>query len=89
MEKQVLIRNLKVQHRNQKGEKSFNQCKYECTYLQLIKTLISHASVNLLPTENFNDYRLPDYKHPDSKKSYKSVSFVTVSAKTSLVCTKI
>ena len=76
--KEGLNQKFHIQHRNEKGERSFTQPKYECTYLQLIKTLISHASVNLLPDEGFNDYKLPDYRHPDSKKS---ISFIGTHSK--------
>ena len=61
-----------VQHKNKKGKNSFSKHTYECTYLQLIKTLISHASVNLQPDERFDKY----IKDHDSKKSYKSISFI-------------
>ena len=64
-----------VKHGNKKGKSSFRKHNYECTYLQLIKTLISHASVNLLPDERFDDYKLPDCRHSDSH-SKKSISFI-------------
>ena len=68
-----LNQKFEVKHGNKKGKNSLSKRTYEydCTYLQLIKTLISHASVNLLPDERFDDR-----KHPESKKSYKSISFI-------------
>ena len=66
-----LNQKFEVKHGNKKGKNSISKRTYECTYLQLIKMLISHASVNLLPDERFNDY-----KHPESIKSYKSISFI-------------
>ena len=71
-----LDQKFEVKHGNKKGKNSFRKHNYECTYLQLIKTLISHASVNLLPDERFDDYKLTDRKHPDNKVSYKSISFI-------------
>ena len=66
-----LDQKFEVIHGNKKGKNSFKKYFYDFTYLQLIKTLISHASVNLLPDERFDDI-----KDLDNKKPYKSISFI-------------
>ena len=42
-----------VQHGNQHGENSFSPHPYECTYIQLIKTLMTYASSVFLPDVQF------------------------------------
>ena len=48
-----LDNNVMVQHGNQQGENSFPPHSYECTYLQLIKTLMTYASSVLFPDVQF------------------------------------
>ena len=61
-----------VRHGDKKGKDSFTPYKHECTYLQLIKTLMSYASINLFPDKSF----LNEFKIPCNQTQSRSISFV-------------
>ena len=66
-----------VRHGDKDGEHSFTPYEHECTYLQLIKTLMSYASVNFFPDKSF----LNDFKIPSNQKQSRSISFVGTHSK--------
>ena len=66
-----------VQHGNKEGEHSFTQYEHECTYLQLIKTLMSYASVNFFPDKSF----LNEYKISCNQIHSRSISFIGTHSK--------
>ena len=66
-----------VQHGNKKGEHSFTPYEHECTYLQLIKTLMSYASVNFFPDNSF----LKGKKIFNDQTQCRSISFVGTHSK--------
>ena len=66
-----------VRHGDKKGEHSFTPYKHECTYLQLIKTLMSYASINLFPDKSF----LNKFKIPSNQTQSRSISFVGTHSK--------
>ena len=66
-----------VQHGNKKGEHSFTPYEHECTYLQLIKTLMSYASVNFFPDNSF----LNEIKIFNNQTHSRSISFVGTHSK--------
>ena len=66
-----------VQHGNKKGEHSFKPYKHESTYLQLIKTLMSYASVNFFPDNSF----LNEKKICNDQTHSRSISFVGTHSK--------
>ena len=66
-----------VRHGDKDGEHSFTPYEHECTYLQLIKTLMSYASVNFFPDKSF----LNDFKISYNQKQTRSISFVGTHSK--------
>ena len=66
-----------VQHGNKEGEHSFTPYEHECTYLQLIKTLMSYASVNFFPDKSF----LKEFKISCNQTHSRSISFVGTHSK--------
>ena len=75
--KKSLDNKVMVQHGNQQGENSFEPHPRECTYIQLIKTLMTYTSSVMLPDLNFlSKFREVHYENTNS------ISFVgTHSAK--------
>ena len=73
-----------VNHGNEKGKKSFKPYKHACTHLQLIKTLMSHASIQVLPDKEFlNDFKLACNQKKEAcnpktcdQKPSRSISFI-------------
>ena len=66
-----------VQHGNKKGEHSFTPYEHECTYLQLIKTLMSYASVKFFPDNSF----LNEVKISSDQTHSRSISFIGTHSK--------
>ena len=66
-----------VQHGNKEGEHSFTPYEHECTYLQLIKTLMSYASVNFFPDKSF----LNEFKVSCNQTHSRSISFIGTHSK--------
>ena len=73
-----------VNHGNEKGKNSFKPYKHACTHLQLIKTLMSYASIQTLPDKEFlNDFKLTCNQKKDAynpttcdQKPSRSISFI-------------
>ena len=66
-----------VQHGNKNGEHSFTPYEHECTYLQLIKTLMSYASVKFFPDNSF----LNEVKISSDQTHSRSISFIGTHSK--------
>ena len=66
-----------VRHGDNEGNDSFTPYEHECTYLQLIKTLMSYASVNFFPDDSF----LNDFKICCNKTQSRSISFIGTHSK--------
>ena len=66
-----------VRHGDIEGKDSFTPYEHECTYLQLIKTLMSHASVNFFPDKSFLDKIKISSDHTHSR----SISFIGTHSK--------
>ena len=66
-----------VKHGNEEGEHSFTPYEHECTYLQLIKTLMSYASVNFFPDTSF----LNEIKILNDQTQSRSISFIGTHSK--------
>ena len=66
-----------VQHGNKQGNHSFTPYEHECTYYQLIKTLMSYASVNLFSDKSF----FKDIKISCNQPSNTSISFIGTHSK--------
>ena len=61
-----------VQHGNKEGKPSFTPYEHECTYYQLIKTLMSYASVNYCSDKLF----LSEFKFTYGHTHGRSISFI-------------
>ena len=66
-----------VQHGNKEGKHSFTPYEHECTYLHLIKTLMSYASVNFFPDKSF----LNEFKISCNQTHSRSISFIGTHSK--------
>ena len=66
-----------IKHGNEEGEHSFTPYEHECTYLQLIKTLMSYASVNFFPDKSF----LNEIKIFNDQTQSRSISFIGTHSK--------
>ena len=66
-----------VRHGDNEGNNSFTPYEHECTYLQLIKTLMSYASVNFFPDKSF----LNEFKISCNQSQSRSISFIGTHSK--------
>ena len=70
--KKSLDNKVMVQHGNQQGEHSFQPHPCECTYIQLIKTLMTYASSVLLPDVKF----LQEFREVRCASSNSNISII-------------
>ena len=66
-----------VRHGGNEGNDSFTPYEHECTYLQLIKVLMSYASVNFFPDKSF----LNEFKISCNQTQSRSISFIGTHSK--------
>lgn len=79
--KKSLDNQFMVNHGNEKGKNSFKPYEHACTHLQLIKTLMSHASIQVLPDKKFlSDFKFQGTEacNPETadQKPNRSISFI-------------
>ena len=74
--KESLTKNVEIKHRNRNGQDSFEPLRHECTYHQLIKTLMSYASNVLLPSKNFSEASIDCMSDVHVKDKTSSISFI-------------
>ena len=71
-----------VMHGDEKGNNSFKPYEHACTHRQLIRTLMSYASINLLPNKEFrNEFKPCNHEQLQVCNQNRSISFIGTHSK--------